>query len=527
MPIVSISKIQHRYGLGDNLPQLSAAELGWVIDQRKLYIGNGPTSEGAPGIGNTEILTEHSNILESASTYTYAGDAGGYTVQTGTTGNTPVARTLQSKFDDMASVKDFGAKGDGATDDTAAINRALFELFCRDTTTQVRRSLFFPAGTYKVSDEIKIPTYAMLRGEGQNCTHITQTSSSVTCVARSADSLQQVGANIGNNGAALPHFIDIYDMTFEQNTANHVFIINSSTNLRFHKVGFKGSITSPTTAGDSLVCVSIFSTAVNFSSNIIFEQCQFTNNNFGLVIDDDVHSVTVNASKWIDLYKGVKLGENTTGAGSSVDGPQAINITNCFFDSVYSNGIHCYAVSNIYSSFNYFDDVGNHLAGTPFDNCILFLDSGCASLCDSFERTEAENITVSRVELSNASSFFLQPNEGFHNGRRQQRPAVNVTLLDNTSSATSTGVTLSATAEKAAKIYYTAARGSYIRHGMLTITASSAGSTISDDYQYDGDDIGLTFSVTVAGSTTTLEYITTNTGSNVTFTYGIEHMNYS
>ena len=62
---------------------------------------------------------------------------------------------------------------------------------------------------------------------------------------------------------------------------------------------------------------------------------------------------------------------------------------------------------------------------------------------------------------------------------------------------------------------------------MLTITASSAGSTISDDYQYDGDDIGLTFSVTVAGSTTTLKYITTNTGNNVTFTYGIEHMNYS
>ena len=35
-------------GLGADLPQLSSAEIGWVIDERKLYIGNGTTSEGAP-----------------------------------------------------------------------------------------------------------------------------------------------------------------------------------------------------------------------------------------------------------------------------------------------------------------------------------------------------------------------------------------------------------------------------------------------------------------------------------------------
>jgi hypothetical protein len=526
MPIVSISKIQHRYGLSENLPQLSAAELGWVIDQRKLYIGNGPTAEGAPNIGNTEILTEYSNLLESTSSYTYKGEAGGYTVQSGPSALAPVTRSLQSKFDDMASVKDFGAMGDGVTDDTAAINRALYELFSREIGTQVRRSLFFPAGIYIVNDEIKIPTYAMIRGEGQDCTVIKQTDSDPSCVARTADSLQQVGANIGNNGASLPHFIDIYDMTFEQTTANHVFIINSAKNLRFHKVGFKGSLANPTTVGDNLICVAIYSTAVNFSSNIKFEQCQFLQNNFGLVIDDDVHSVTAVACKWANLYKGAKLGEGTTGAGASVEGPQAINITNCFFDSIYSNGIHAYLVSNIYSSFNYFADVGNHLAGTPYDNCVLFTDDNCASVCDSFERSDADDLTIARVELSNSRSFYLQPKEGFQNGRRQQRPAVKTTLLDNTSSATTTGVTLSATIEKASKIYYTAARGSNMRHGILSITASSAGSTISDEYQYDGADIGLTFSVDVSGGTTTLEYITTNTGSDVFFTYGVEHMNY-
>ena len=42
---------------------------------------------------------------------------------------------MQEKFDDVASVKDSRAKGDGATDDTAAINPALLQLFTPATNT--------------------------------------------------------------------------------------------------------------------------------------------------------------------------------------------------------------------------------------------------------------------------------------------------------------------------------------------------------------------------------------------------------
>lgn len=62
MAIVQISQIKHRHGLEENLPQLATGELGWSVDTRKLYIGNGTLSEGAPEVGNTEILTEYSNI---------------------------------------------------------------------------------------------------------------------------------------------------------------------------------------------------------------------------------------------------------------------------------------------------------------------------------------------------------------------------------------------------------------------------------------------------------------------------------
>lgn len=62
MAIVQISQIKHRHGVQSDLPQLATAELGWSVDTRKLYIGNGTLSEGAPEIGNTEILTEYSNL---------------------------------------------------------------------------------------------------------------------------------------------------------------------------------------------------------------------------------------------------------------------------------------------------------------------------------------------------------------------------------------------------------------------------------------------------------------------------------
>lgn len=169
MPIVSISKIQHRYGLSENLPQLAAAEFGWAIDQRRLFIGNGPTTEGSPAIGNTEILTQYSNLLEVAeNSYSYKDSAVGFEAITGLSYGAPITRNLQSKLDDFASVRDYGAVGDGIVDDSAAIQRALTDLYTRDTNTLVRRILYFPAGTYLLKQSIKIPPYATIQGEGKN-----------------------------------------------------------------------------------------------------------------------------------------------------------------------------------------------------------------------------------------------------------------------------------------------------------------------------------------------------------------------
>ena len=75
MAIVQISQITNRKGLQINLPQLAGGELGWSIDSRRLFIGNGTLEEGAPVIGNTEILTEFSNIFQlQTSNFTLANN---------------------------------------------------------------------------------------------------------------------------------------------------------------------------------------------------------------------------------------------------------------------------------------------------------------------------------------------------------------------------------------------------------------------------------------------------------------------
>jgi len=71
-------------------------------------------------------------------------------------GTGATARTSQDKMRDLVSVKDFGAVGDGVTDDTAAIQAAI----------NTGKALFFPQGTYLVGDLSGSTNQQTFRGEG-------------------------------------------------------------------------------------------------------------------------------------------------------------------------------------------------------------------------------------------------------------------------------------------------------------------------------------------------------------------------
>lgn len=84
-----------------------------------------------------------------------------------------IPRLISDGLGDYVSVKDFGATGDGVTDDTIALQLAI-----NTAKSQNIGLIFFPSGTYKISDSLTVGGSFGLKGIelfGENAT-ITQTA---------------------------------------------------------------------------------------------------------------------------------------------------------------------------------------------------------------------------------------------------------------------------------------------------------------------------------------------------------------
>jgi hypothetical protein len=531
MAIVQISQISNRLGLNIDLPQLAGAELGWSTDTRQLYIGNGTLEEGAPVIGNTEILTEFSDILNLAAAYTYKGTAAGYTVQTGPTPGSPVVLSLQSWLDQFATVKDFGATGNGLTDDTAAINRALNQLYCQQSNPQIRRSLFFPAGVYRISGPINIPPYATLYGEGpdNSIIQMVASSGSGSYVAQTADSLQQTGINIGTNGATPPTDINIINMAFQSlDNSKNIFLVQSATNCEFRGVSFIGAGTTSTLTVDTLG-----TSGVNFGSfgislittNILFDSCRFGGTVYGINTSQQTKGVAVNNSSFNILYQGIALG-----TGSIVNGgPTGTRITNNVFDNIFSHGIILGAINLNATGYNIFYDVGDSFAGitSPTASIIVF-EGNNVSIGDMFQRADNYSTLYNRVAIGSTVSIATTNGSQLQLGTKIVQSGSSVTLLDGEASPTTAfTVPISATATSF-KIDYSITRGGDFRTGTFWV-ASTGGEIFNymDDYTQNIPNGGnsIILSANQSGTTVYIQYTSTpSTSVNAQMTYSISYL---
>ena len=515
MAITQISRITHRKGTNENLPQLAVGEFGVSVDTRQVYIGNGGTD--APQIENIELLTQYSSVGETTS-YTYADATIGYTAETGVSSSSPTIRTLQAKIDDFVTVRDYGAKGDGATDDTAAINRALTDIYITQTFQATRRALYFPAGTYLVNTSaIKIPAFATIIGEGTRSSVIKRSGSSVTNVAQTADTKNQIGANIGTGGAAIPQNITIINMVFQAAGDTDCFLVDQTNNMYFDNCTFIGSKTSavPTTAGNGKACVRVESLGSKYAKNIKFNNCIFESNNYGVKIDDEVRSVVFSGCRFDNLYKGAVIGQD-----DSSTSPKGVKIINSMFDNIYAHGIHVYD-GTVSSAFNFFNDVGNSAsgAGSPATPVIEFLEGDCFSMGDIFERPNADDDLYSRIENNNAPSYGFDK-ERMMFGDYRRTPGQTITLADTASAIVTTGLSFSDTAERYVEIEYSIVRTNQVRNGVLRITHDSTNQSLTDEFDENNGDIGFNFSISNSLGVTTLNYYT-DTGADASFTYSV------
>lgn len=177
------------------------------------------TFTSAPPVGTNNVLVRYLQGLPQG----YTDSAASTFIQSGTGA---VSRTSQDKMRETVSVKDFGAKGDGVTDDTAAITTAI------SASVAVGKSLFFPAGTY-ITSGIAAITNMSLVGEGATQTIIKlKNSTNSGLITSSSSNIDDVyisnirfDGNSSNNSAG-----DTLTIKGARPTFINVQVINSAGN---------------------------------------------------------------------------------------------------------------------------------------------------------------------------------------------------------------------------------------------------------------------------------------------------------
>jgi hypothetical protein len=266
--VVQISKIQVRRGQKNSqsgIPQLSSAEFAWAVDTQELFIGNGSVAEGAPYVGNTKILTANDNILELASSYRFGSADNAI--------QNSVPRSLQSKLDEYVSVTDYGATGDGTTDNSVAFQTAFTDLF-RNTDPKYKKVLLVPNGDYVFTNDLEIPSNAYIRGE-------TRDGARLIFNANFARLITETGSGLVDfSSTNRPENINISNLTIKRTTGT--VILTGLSNGMFDNVLFEGVYV----LGD--VVASLFSEpsavfwnntiAGTVTTDVTFNKCEFRSN---------------------------------------------------------------------------------------------------------------------------------------------------------------------------------------------------------------------------------------------------------
>jgi len=191
-----------------------------------------------------------------------------------------VTRTVQDKFREWVSVKDFGAVGDGATVDTAAIQSAIDAVAAAGGGT-----VFFPEGVYLIRNTLFIRSDNMtLAGASQGGTIITSDSSFTGSGGSITETMIQV--NDFPNDAKIQRF-NMRDLLISATYITGGFSSNPAVKCLFHanwvhymvinRVTFYGADNGVDGIGVLLTAVRL-GLVEDFSMHNSIVDCEFTYN---------------------------------------------------------------------------------------------------------------------------------------------------------------------------------------------------------------------------------------------------------
>ena len=394
MAVVQISRIQHRRGRknqGTGIPTLASGELGWAIDAQELYIGNGAVSEGAPTVGNTRVLTEKDDLLQLAGQYAYKRDIN---FLTGADAGTPYERTLQQKLDDVISVRDFGALGDG-TDQTVKLQQAIDQLFINSATKGLyssRITLLIPAGEYLLSAPLYIPPFANIVGEGKGKTYFISNGAHAFYTKNETSVPGSYADDSTNDLLNQARQITLKNFSVLDTTYGGTLRLESCRDSHFENIEFLGQWTQGDGVGVdySAIKLNALSTAVS-SNNNSFINCNFEGFVYPVYSDYDIYYNKFINGKVDNCGYGIVFGMGSViGSVGQATGPMHNTVQHYDFTNIdrqgfiVDNGKHNRSESNRYLAVG--NDGGNSSSATY--SIIRFGDRSNISENDYFERSQ-------------------------------------------------------------------------------------------------------------------------------------------
>jgi hypothetical protein len=517
MAVVQISRIQVRRGqenTGTGLPQLASGELAWAVDTQRLYIGNGSVAEGSPYVGNTEILTNHTELLSLIGSYQFAKNIP--EIQTGPNSSYPVVLNLQDIIDSFVTINYFIAPSDIEINDfTAAIQRAIDQLFLnpafknQGTTLDesARVDLQFGPGVFTITSPIYVPSYVTLTGSGIDKTFFNFTGTGNAFVFindTSTYSARNTSAGITYN--TQPKDVLMRHFTITLNNDNSTALnLNYVRDSNFENIGIESiSETSLATANTTGIALHAISTLVTCENNN-FDKLKFNNLSCAINSNEDIYNNSFNNCRFTNLYKGVEFGVIPGGTGpNQLHGPRKNKIANSTFDTVYRQAILIAKGEDNRSEGNSFANVGND-GSNNYDTQVThyshieFIPTSNISSNDIFDRS-------ADLAATHLTSPYVAEVKG---------PANHFNLSTNRITITGTGTNTvplfkipltDAITYEVDYIYRSSTHG-YLRQGKMYITADKTNNKIqlADEYEFigvSGDDTKLIVSATLLDSDT-------------------------
>jgi hypothetical protein len=306
---------------------------GNAIPGALVYVYVGSTTVLATLFSDNGVTAAPNPLTTNADgEYAFYAANGTYTLQIAATGYAGETKPGVVLFDPsdagIISVKDFGAKGDGVSDDTAAIQAAV-------THAQVTgNTLFVPAGTYLVSS-VTVGSGLHIVGQHSSSSVFKQTAigSAIFCNYDSTTKTNIYFENIGLNSNSKDSGINIRNVI--NLTARSCEFINHPAWGILVGITEDAVNTTTITCSDILIENCRFSNslqtfehiAVFNAKNVVVRDCYFElalTGGIGIGLWQNLYGVTIDSCEFTNITKGIYYSVTTN----------EISITNCRFTAV-------------------------------------------------------------------------------------------------------------------------------------------------------------------------------------------------